>query len=1498
MSIKYCDAPRGHKKSSNAHSAAIDDAAIDKTNDYNESHHTITQYSIQDSARGFSCLASTVPDSQNLQPPLEAEAYLKPLEPFAKIAVQSHDHTRRMDTQSSPHDTQELSPSCYENFIRAQKIIETNGRGREESTTNPDELSTQSTAQLQEVDYIDLGLKDPESKESIDARRNNNNDPNNLNSEPIDFSPTQPTQNALTQFPESQRFRTPATHGKKRKYDAAEFETPLLPRNPLARHARPNLGAPALGLSQAFAGTQAGSSPLIVRRVSEPTSDRPSPQIEIQSGPGTASLSSPLRPGSELKKIALEPQSCYKPVRQSQAERESLAERRRVSSDPALGGGQSDGDGFSQIPSAVKYRIRRRERMNQVRQQFENLSSSLRQQSSGTSKLERQKSETENAQNLPHATGSGRNNIDQSIVEDASSPVIELPKHEPRSKNREGEMARIVVRGSSQRSFDEEEDQKDEATLAIHAALQVPETVARLSNDARSKNAPEDSPSLGRSFGGSSHHSATCSETARTMAKPGLGFRLFPTVAVANSQPCPPRSRHITAQPPQQPSTSASRDHVSSSASAALPTRRSLQPASPHGSPVTSPTSNSVVYEPAEKASSQTPRVEVEKERCESGVTDLTRWQRADELTVRQHPPNILNQSKISSRYESANTHVSENGVPAPQNHTSSLSSDQPRKRLKRVTRRSSRVGKLHDLSSEQLSPVLQQPSAAAAITSDASVPASPQRPAIAQCDLPSSATSPSLQPPSSPPISVTNSAGRYLDKLPGTGAQGTPKRLRGAIRNIWDVEVSPPKPVPQSATRKAEQPPKMVSVDINAVRSHATEKMSSDSVAKSKRMAKELERSKDSTPGANKWDDYPQEPGKRPTPTGGIAPNHVFACFNGNPRGYYPARCIGWSRPQAQQSPRFKIKWDDDSEGEVDEHGIRALDVRIGDRVKVDLPGWRRIPYIIRALSRGPTSKGRGRMTDIHGHDFLVLAPKARKSLPDHDSREQIPDVPISAIYLDTNMWARMKKRVVDFDRVFAAYTDPSPIVPTIRSCLPADFDCSSTANTPGPRTKRYPQLATWTVNGQSMTASRLSTVPGIFSNMAFAISHPQDGRKISLAEQIKDNGGTLLENGFHELFEQEDIAAASTTAATALSHASPSAVSCNTESSNTTLKPSFSSLCFVALIADRHSRKLKYLQALSLNLPCLSAKWIDACTAAKSQVDWQPYLLAAGESSELDHAIRSRVLVPPPPTDYQATKTMPQMPRPQAMIKVRPKLFDSNGAGVPGNAVVIVITGTGKVAETRKPYVFLAKMAGARRVEQFPSVEKAKILLERHAGYRKSSSSNNNNENANNVLFWVLVDDKSVASAKATLLPSSTSHRMAVSRRESAAAMHARTVVKTAAPVAASTAIPQKPSKSSSNNNDKQVRKRAKNRRHCQAKWSNDNSNDNADKDNKELKLPLELRHSEKNDAVDVYQGTYEDNHHHHIDDDDNKNITIKVIGHDFLCQSLILGRLVNHI
>ncbi|OLN86844.1 DNA repair protein crb2 [Colletotrichum chlorophyti] len=233
------------------------------------------------------------------------------------------------------------------------------------------------------------------------------------------------------------------------------------------------------------------------------------------------------------------------------------------------------------------------------------------------------------------------------------------------------------------------------------------------------------------------------------------------------------------------------------------------------------------------------------------------------------------------------------------------------------------------------------------------------------------------------------------------------------------------------------------------------------------------------------------------------------------------------------------------------------------------------------------------------------------------------------------------------------------------------------------------------------------------IFSGMAFAVSFQskKDGEKADHYEQrlgqsrdiekmIAQSGGHLLKNGFDELFESN-----------ALKSTATSPMSDRTDENPLILTSFALSMGFTALIADGHSRKVKYMQALALGLPCISDRWVTTCVAKGAVVDWLPYLLCAGQSTFLRDAIRSRCIVP-----YSATEA-----RLVEVVERRQKMLEGSN--------ILLVMKKSRAEEKKMPYVFLAHVLGAT-LSRAHSLDEAREMMR-------------NREQLGGPFDWVYVDE-----------------------------------------------------------------------------------------------------------------------------------------------------------
>lgn len=294
------------------------------------------------------------------------------------------------------------------------------------------------------------------------------------------------------------------------------------------------------------------------------------------------------------------------------------------------------------------------------------------------------------------------------------------------------------------------------------------------------------------------------------------------------------------------------------------------------------------------------------------------------------------------------------------------------------------------------------------------------------------------------------------------------------------------------------------------------------------------------------------------------------------------------------------------------------------------------------------------------------------------------------------------------------------------VRSLRPKrslEFDGSTDKLTRSPpvSTPVYPQNARASRYGRaSLKETPASRELGrLFAGMAFAISFQsrQVGEKDNhynsriaacsqVATKIKQGGGKVLANGFDQLFEVSPVKTAVRESKYSASTPQPD--------DDISLAPSAQETGFTALIADGHSRKVKYMQALALGLPCIHERWVTTCVEKQKLVDWSDYLLCAGNSAFLGDAIRSRNLAPYDAATAQLAQT----------IRHRPRLLDRS-------RVLLIMS---RAEEQKKmAYVFLARVLGASLSRVYTTEEARKQLKAR--------------EDAGNPYDWVYLEENKMA-------------------------------------------------------------------------------------------------------------------------------------------------------
>ena len=398
-------------------------------------------------------------------------------------------------------------------------------------------------------------------------------------------------------------------------------------------------------------------------------------------------------------------------------------------------------------------------------------------------------------------------------------------------------------------------------------------------------------------------------------------------------------------------------------------------------------------------------------------------------------------------------------------------------------------------------------------------------------------------------------------------------------------------------------------------------------------------------------------------------APNRVFAHFNGSNPAYHPATCL---EMMGSDDPRYRVRFEDGTIDVISGYSIKRLELRPGDVVKVDLPGARKLNYVVEAvqdqrvssIARDPATPSRRQRSapindlafpevDVYGNATVLVSPKQRQSAGGVQPDSSQIAVPLVLVYLTQTMWTAFRDR---------QYIHSSHKLQTMTG-LQTPSERPSTPSTPSSRTRR--------VKSSGLAQAHNITSDGIFRNMAFAITNnDRADENERIKKYISTNGGNILSTGLDELFHIPTLPRTT-------SPADPNA------DTSFHLTPAAKDVGFTCLIADKHCRTAKFIQALALGIPCLSARWITHCVAKQRVLPWSPYLLPSGESAFLGGAVRSRVLQP-----FDAEKASLS-----DIVENRPRMLN--------NASVLIIMEKGQ-EKSMQQHPLIAHALGARKISR----------------------------------------------------------------------------------------------------------------------------------------------------------------------------------------------------
>ncbi|KAJ5958776.1 uncharacterized protein N7479_005926 [Penicillium vulpinum] len=1260
--------------------------------------------------------------------------------------------------EAGPGDTQVVSQSVYDSIIRQN----------EESMEQDYSQTGADGATLRTLHEGDSGHIDLISE--LDAAHHGANLSQDDDESTFDPNESSPMAYAPNLFPESQRFlaETPGTAVKKNEVNGGIVETPSVSRNPLASGIESSGGI--LGLSQVFGATQVPSSPIVHGLQTELVSDRPSPNIPIQPARVVNGISSPLMGlPVQFMRESSEPNMNYISMKESQTKRDRTLGERLTRSADNIQSDQSDKE-FYKESSFIERARRQREIDEEAAAQFAGLSAPAR----STSNL------SARAQTSPEQLEQPRE--DEEMIEAVAS--------EEETEQEEEDMQVPRSQELPQSSAEEDKENYDGPPIDAAAAAAAANAHDRLSHVLGFKPIP--SPSRVRVHdeleGGVAHRGSFGSHNGGQLN----GVLRSSQVMVKDSQPSPQSSQKrveadntrnvIHMSPSRSRVNSPARDRLQSSPCSRPQPRHSNSNTQRNGSlsnehaiqPVQSESFNENIPTCSSNPSEQQ-HVNSSHSRVEPGTAgnSSSMPSRVAETPMNQRLKHIGDMARLTSIPETSPNHSQCNseaesngdGLNNEDDDLPPMFSEVPSIRKNHIRPAGPRAlsSPLKKLLS---SPGGSQRRALTEIAADLSpqvgaggfdlgigvfttedqefralIDGSPTRPKKKRrgnngssyiASDPIIPFTPRAQPPKSvAPIRATqerpapipvDSDDVPLVQVPETAVRRQSKPPRRAPENVWEIEGSPEQPfrrrskigktatslsmqekhVPERKSgltaRSAPRPKVVVHNQPLPPSSELTEV--SSTVASDDIIGSE----------AYSVDDSPTTPRQSHTLSENtlVAPSQVLAVWMGQKRAYYPATCFG--TPLGVSQTKYSVKFEDSLPIEVPKGAVKRFELRVGDAVKIEMDNVPKVTHVVRGLgdklTRAELTKaaddGLYPITDIYGHTTVIVGPKQRKSLPNGGmgTSENTIKVPIARVYLDTILWNQLKDRAFTY-RPPPAQQESMVHTPSERSSAPAS---------PSSRLSR-------SIHQDS----------GIFAGMAFAVSYKEDEvSKNRVTRLIIDNGGTVLHDGFTELFEASSIVPVDTPAKGGAKEA-------DLNNKGLRLTALADDVGFACLIADTHSRREKYMQALALNLPCLAGRWVEDCIAQGRVLDWDIYLLPAGDSMYLNGATKSRFMAPNPPSTARLAKT----------ISARTKLLAGQS--------VLLVMGRGKAEEKRKAYIFLTYALGASRVERVPDIGTARALIDSQSDAGLPANWD-----------WIYVDDADQAAAKSMLTPKPKTQRI----------------------------------------------------------------------------------------------------------------------------------------
>ncbi|KAI5814427.1 hypothetical protein BZA77DRAFT_345721 [Pyronema omphalodes] len=520
----------------------------------------------------------------------------------------------------------------------------------------------------------------------------------------------------------------------------------------------------------------------------------------------------------------------------------------------------------------------------------------------------------------------------------------------------------------------------------------------------------------------------------------------------------------------------------------------------------------------------------------------------------------------------------------------------------------------------------------------------------------------PSLPPPA--PSEVTAETQPSITLAPEPTSQAKPKSKPGRSSRPSSSHASPA--IPKKPTTKASR----------VSQRHSLATASTSSV---------LSSSDDSSDILSTTNPAYSIPGSTTKQKSLSAPWRVFALFKDKNLNYHPATVL------ESDSRQVKVEFDDGTILNLGRECVRTLDLRVGDLVRVDLQEMRKITYVIKDFppsvpvdenenedqnanenppvtpaGKQKSTQHQAKHTDARGRTHVSLVPK-------NDPDATPIDVAVTNLYLIKSLWSQFSDRDTSTKTLNLSFTSAYNYLQTAISPSVAITTPSSAITTPSTHRR-----ITTPLQHQSQPAPQTYPPPApIFTNMIFTLTGPQ--KSAHLSSLILSRGGTILSSGFTELFHE-------------LPDSNPIL----------SLKPPYETIPFVAVISHSYTRTAKYLQALALGIPCLSEAWIEDCVKQEQVLEWEFYLLPAGETKRLGGQARSQVLWPP--SGEVGVGQLVGDGGFKNRLEKRRKVID-------GWRVLVMVKGLS--TEQRGAYPFLLLALGAGKVEVVKGVEQLERML-----------------------------------------------------------------------------------------------------------------------------------------------------------------------------------------